>query len=30
VKTRVPIWKRELLEGGASRWLENEPTPGVT
>ena len=27
LKRELPIWKREVLEGGAV-WRENEPTPG--
>lgn len=24
LKRRVPIWKKEILEGGGERWRENE------
>ena len=27
LKRELPVWKREILEGGAV-WRENEPTPG--
>ena len=24
-KARLPVWKKEILAGGATRWRENEP-----
>lgn len=27
IKAEAPIWKREVSEGGESRWVEGEPAP---